>query len=202
MITAAKAAANAANAQHSTGPRTEPGKARSAQNARKHGLTARELVVAPEERGDFESLRESLLAELAPLGVLEVLTFNQLLHAAWNLRRCRRLEADLAVNGPDPLIDESAARSVDRLSLYAARAERAYYRAIRELRALQTNRVLIALELPSNVRALVPPLVCIDKLTKRTHAGIAWKPEPAPKPPLSTAAACSSGENAIQHVAS
>jgi hypothetical protein len=37
---ATRAARNKRNAQHSTGPRTKAGKARSAQNARTHGLTA------------------------------------------------------------------------------------------------------------------------------------------------------------------
>jgi len=38
-------AANRANAAHSTGPRTPSGKARSAQNARKHGFTASTFAV-------------------------------------------------------------------------------------------------------------------------------------------------------------
>src|SRR5947208_16050781 len=39
-LAAARAARNKRNAQHSTGPRTTAGKARSAQNARTHGLTS------------------------------------------------------------------------------------------------------------------------------------------------------------------
>src|SRR5437763_1543 len=39
MISAARLAANRANAQKSTGPRTGAGKMRAAQNARRHGLT-------------------------------------------------------------------------------------------------------------------------------------------------------------------
>ena len=172
MISAAQAAANAANAQLSTGPRTEPGKARSSQNARKHGLTARELVVLPGEREDFDSLRDELLAELCPQGVIEMLTFNQLLHAAWNLRRIRRLEADLAAGGADPLLDQSAARTLDRFNLYATRAERAYYRAIRELRTLQTERASRALKLTPAEQAQVPPLVSINEAMKRTQGGL------------------------------
>jgi len=40
-ISAAKRAANRRNARRSTGPRTAAGRARSAQNARRHGLTSR-----------------------------------------------------------------------------------------------------------------------------------------------------------------
>lgn len=46
--------ANQANAQKSTGPKSDTGKARSAQNARIHGLCAQTLVFAsPDERQAF-----------------------------------------------------------------------------------------------------------------------------------------------------
>ena len=35
---------NRSNAQHSTGPRTEEGKAASSQNARKHGLSGKLML--------------------------------------------------------------------------------------------------------------------------------------------------------------
>ena len=54
MISAAKLAANRANAQKSTGPRTRAGKRRSAQNARRHGLY-----------GPLEPGAEQRIAELA-----------------------------------------------------------------------------------------------------------------------------------------
>ena len=50
----AQLAANAANAQNSTGPRTSEGKTRSSQNSYKHGLTAREVVIAPGEQEEFD----------------------------------------------------------------------------------------------------------------------------------------------------
>ena len=71
MATAAQIAANQTNAQSSTGPRTEEGKARSAQNATKHGLTSRQFVIAPHQREEFDELQSSLLAELAPQGAVE-----------------------------------------------------------------------------------------------------------------------------------
>jgi hypothetical protein len=54
MISAAKLAANRANAKKSTGPRTQRGKRRSSQNARRHGLT---MPAKPED--------ETAIAELA-----------------------------------------------------------------------------------------------------------------------------------------
>jgi hypothetical protein len=142
MSTQAQILANQANAQLSTGPRTAEGKTRSARNARTHGLTAADVVIHAGEQEDFDQLLDDLTDELAPEGTLEKLTFNNLVHAAWNQRRCRLLEAELAAGGLDPLLSPDAEAESARIGRYAARAERSYYRALRELRTLQTNRAL------------------------------------------------------------
>jgi hypothetical protein len=172
MSSIAKALANAANAQLSTGPSTPEGKARSSQNALRHGLTARHLVVREDQRPEFELLRQSLLDELDPQGAIETFTFHQLLHAAWNLQRFRALEADLMVNGLDPVLDDSAAKTLDRLYRYAARAERSYYKALNELRTLQTNRALRQVKLDEEEEKVVPAIVSINDLTKQTHSEV------------------------------
>ena len=58
--------ANAANAQLSTGPRTEEGKRQSSQNARTHGLTTQHPVIPDEDRAAFHQLRAELQAETKP----------------------------------------------------------------------------------------------------------------------------------------
>lgn len=60
-----------ASAQHSTGPRTEEGKARSSQNADRHGFAGRLLVglqYGPfaDDRSDLQEFVDPVLAELAP----------------------------------------------------------------------------------------------------------------------------------------
>jgi hypothetical protein len=168
----AKALANAANAKLSTGPSTPEGKARSSQNALRHGLTAREMVIREDQRAAFEELQRSLLEELDPQGAIENVTFHQLLHAAWNLQRFRTLEADLMVNGLDPILDDSAAKTLDRLYRYASRAERSYYKALRELRTLQTNRALRTVKLEKEQEAVVPAITSVNDLTKQTHSEV------------------------------
>src|SRR5260370_3311369 len=88
----ARLAANAANAQHSTGPRTPEGRARSSQNARTHGLTARDVLIAPDEREEFEELLSDYQTDVQPQGAAQQSLFDYLVAAAWNLRRIRRME--------------------------------------------------------------------------------------------------------------
>ena len=68
MASVAQVLANRSNAQKSTSPRTAEGKAVVAQNAVKHGLLAKEVVVKGEDPGEFEFYRDQMLAELAPAG--------------------------------------------------------------------------------------------------------------------------------------
>src|SRR5260370_21598432 len=80
----ARLAANAANAQHSTGPRTPEGHARSSQNARTHGLTARDLVIAPDEREEFEELRNDSENSVKTHDGIQQSFFEEFVGAAWN----------------------------------------------------------------------------------------------------------------------
>jgi hypothetical protein len=89
-------AANRANAQKSTGPRTADGKARSSQNAVKHGLTAKKGPVLPgEDPAEFETFVEALFEDLAPHGATEVLHVEHIATIFWRLRRVPHFEAAL-----------------------------------------------------------------------------------------------------------
>ncbi len=130
MTSEARLEANAANARLSTGPRTVEGKAHSCQNARRHGLTARDLVICDKDREEFDDLLDSYQRELQPQGPLEQDLFDQLVHAAWNIHRVRRLEATLAPDSADPLLEDSLDRTLARLARYHAQAERTFFRAL------------------------------------------------------------------------
>ena len=168
MLSASRAAANAANALLSTGPKTDEGKARVSQNARKHGLTARDLVVPDDQREEFDQLLAEHTEELQPAGVIEQTIFDQLVRAAWDLRRIGRMQAAQCQNGVDPLMDETKRAEADRLARYHARAERSYYRALREIRVLQTNRALRD-TLDQEYEEQVPEMADIGKVTKQSH---------------------------------
>jgi hypothetical protein len=172
MATAAQITANQSNAQHSTGPRPEQGKARVAGNAVRHGLTARHLVIRDDEREDFETFRHALQTELDPQGAIERTTFEELLHAAWNLQRFRRVESEASLGTLDDFTDPQTAAVLDRLSRYQSRAQRAYYKALTELRVLQTNRALRAVKLAAEIQPEVPAITDINHLTKQTHSEV------------------------------
>ena len=166
----AQLAANAANAQHSSGPRTPEGKARSSQNASKHGLTAREIIIAPGEQEEFDDLLATYQADVKPQGAIQQTLFNQLVAAAWNLRRIGRMEAELCAGSSynDVLANHELQNQLDRLARHHTRIERSFHRCLKELKALQTNTVLHA-SLLAPLRKNVPPLASANEIAKRTQ---------------------------------
>lgn len=90
-------AANRANAQKSSGPRTAAGKAKSSMNAVKHGLTAVRIVLDGEDPAQFEDLRTRLLLEFEPQTALEEVLVDHLSGILWRLRRVPMLEVALFV---------------------------------------------------------------------------------------------------------
>jgi hypothetical protein len=172
MTSPIQIAANQANAQYSTGPATAEGKARVSQNALRHGLTARHLVIREDEHEEFAALQLSLSEELDPQGAIEALAFHELLHAAWNLHRFRRIEAEASLGTLADFTDPATTAVLDRLTRYQARAQRAWQKAILELRVLQTNRALRARKLTEEQAAEVPAIASINDLTKQTHSEV------------------------------
>ena len=165
MSSPARAAANAANGSLSTGPRTKEGKARSSRNAVKHGLTSKQVVIAPGEEDQFAELHDSLHEQLLPAGALEMGLFNMLVHAAWNIERFRALEAQLMANGIESLLDERTAQTLDRLQRYTSANQRSYFKALKELRIVQENR-LHRRELQGHDDPL-PELVSVGEVVQR-----------------------------------
>jgi hypothetical protein len=91
-----RAATNRANAQHSTGPRTDEGKARSSQNARKHGLSLqRHAVLEHEDPAAYDRLHQELAAIYEPASPREHLALEEIAHCRWALHRFDQAEAAL-----------------------------------------------------------------------------------------------------------
>jgi len=108
MASEAQVRANRLNARRSTGPRTAEGKAVVSQNAVKHGLLAREIVIKGEDPGEFEFYRDRMLGELTPVGEVESVLAERVVSLSWRLRRAERLQgraidALLTPEPPSPL---------------------------------------------------------------------------------------------------
>ena len=169
---AAQQMANATNARLSTGPRTPEGKASSAQNARKHGLTAQDLVIGPEDREEFNEMLAGFQADVAPQGALQQALFDELVASAWNLRRILRMETELCAGFTtylDLINDDRIQTRLDRLARHKSRIERTFHRSLKELKALQTAALLRSL-IPCQTADLIPPLAATREFAKRTQS--------------------------------
>ena len=143
MATAAQVLANRENAQLSTGPTTVEGKAKASQNAVRHNLTARGLIVPLGLEQAFAEVEAILRDSLAPLADLQELVFKRILECAWNLERCRLAEATLFAQSDDktldPLLDTQADPQYARIQKYARQNENSMLKWMRELSRIQTE---------------------------------------------------------------
>jgi hypothetical protein len=105
MATEKQIAANRANAKRSSGPQTPEGKIRSSMNSRKHGLSAKTIVIDGEDPAEFEQLLNDLIKDFDPHPGCENELVYELATQLWRLSRIPALEASLR-----PPQDESARR--------------------------------------------------------------------------------------------
>ncbi len=155
-----------------TGPRTPEGKAISSMNALKHGFSSKKFIIMPGQEDDFKKLESDLIAEVRPEGALELTLFHLLLRDAWTLHRVELRQAEMADSGRDPLFDPSCEKEFDRIERYHARTQASFHRGLRQLRTLQTNRILQTVIPEPLGKGALPALVKpteIVALAKRTH---------------------------------
>jgi hypothetical protein len=93
-VSNARAEASRKNGAKSRGPKTPEGKARSAQNALKHGMRAQMYVLLPDENAaEFADLDAALVEELTPVSALQTVLARRVAVAAWRLAHADRLAA-------------------------------------------------------------------------------------------------------------
>lgn len=148
MATDRATAANRRNARASTGPRTEAGKARSSQNARKHGLSAADAD--PEMDAEVNRLAALIAGELpAEAEVIEATHAVAAAHG--HLKRVRSLKTEMmrdepamdpgdrSFGQPAPPPPPELLQRLERLERYERRAFSRRKSAVRHLtRLLQT----------------------------------------------------------------
>jgi hypothetical protein len=134
MATQAQINANSINAQQSTGPRTDAGKAASSQNAVILGLYSRRDYVRPEEEHFYKCFCRTMHDELAPANLLEFALAEEIPSATWRLRLCNAAEAELG--------DYNDSTDKTRRSIERARsaAHSVLHRGMNQLRKLRLER--------------------------------------------------------------
>ena len=164
MPTEAQRKANRQNAKKSTGPRTPEGKARSSQNALKHGLLARDAVMADEDPAEYDRQLQILEENLFPKNAIEFELVLQIADSRWRLRRITRIEAGLTTyqyhgtdrstrerypdtivpgrNGENQLLGKSMqdhTQALHNLARYRTMTSRDITRALRMIRQLRKD---------------------------------------------------------------
>ncbi len=91
MATEKQINANRQNAQKSTGPKTDEGKAAVSQNAVKHGLFT-DSIIFGENEADYEAFHDEMLAELDPVGAVEYAMAKRIISLWWRLKRAERMQ--------------------------------------------------------------------------------------------------------------
>jgi len=144
MATPAQLAANRANAQHSTGPRSAEGKSASRFNALKHGADAASPIIPGEDPAEYQELANEYLHHFQPRTPDERYHVQTMIDSDWQKRRLGQLETECYV-----LLDKEApgmclaaailsaspaAKLLARTQRQLAAHQRAWYRAFTELR--------------------------------------------------------------------
>jgi hypothetical protein len=154
-----RAAINRANAQKSTGPRTEAGKQRSKLNALRHGLTGQTIVLPTEDQSAYQRHSHSFLDEYHPKGATEAQLVQSLIDTTWRMNRAAAVETNLyslgitemeeRIRANHPEAEAALAMALAfrentsafaNISIYGQRLARQFERTLAQLHQIQAER--------------------------------------------------------------
>jgi hypothetical protein len=143
MSTAAQIAANQANSQLSSGPKTQEGKAASARNNTQHGLapaaTTDDFVVMPNEsQCEFEAWLDELRSEHQPATPTEHRLVNGMAQHDWLRRRAQTLQHERCFGSRGSEIDDQ--KSFALYLRYEITHERAFHKCLNDLLKLRAEK--------------------------------------------------------------
>jgi hypothetical protein len=163
MATLKQIEANRLNAQRSTGPRSEAGRTASAQNSRKHGCYAGQVVIEGQDQAQFNQLLDEYMEEYQPQGLRERHLVEMMATEWWHLGQCEFMRqsffshqrkmipsyhanwAELSEAERTNLVGENIAfyhlKDMNRISELKNRVTRSYHRASREFDRVREERL-------------------------------------------------------------
>jgi len=158
-VSPAQLAANRANAQLSTGPRTEAGLAKSSKNAVKSALTGRTVLLPTDDVEEYARFLADFEQHHKPVGPIESELLQIIVDCHWRLRRIQELEYALYAHGEEqfaeafadlPPMDQRSKivlqthltyqKELRNLHIQEARLDRKRRQALKELDELQSER--------------------------------------------------------------
>jgi hypothetical protein len=160
-----RAAANRANSQHSTGPRTPAGKQRSSLNALRHGLTAASPLLPSEDQAAYDAHRGGFFGEYQPATPTESQLVQELADTSWRLNRIPLVEAEVLSRADFDIVD--AHRLLANLGIQGQRLSRQFQKSLDQLREIQAARA-------ERERRDLKDAAALLELHK--HRGIPWEP--------------------------
>jgi hypothetical protein len=139
MSTEAQIRANQENAQHSTGPKTESGKAASSLNNFQHGLTGTAFYfIHGEDPEQFDRLLTGLRSEHQPTTITESILVENMARAYWLSQRALRCQHACFTDGT--LTMEEQSRRLAIFLRYQTTHDRAFRNALNDLLKLRSER--------------------------------------------------------------
>ncbi len=146
MPSDAQLTANRANAQLSTGPTSDAGRAASSKNHLSHGFESEFRILPNEDGSKFNALVSDFLTDWAPANSIERTLVTNLAEFQWLSERARRLQSQALDQIDHEAVDESEAVSthdtarLERLIRYHTQFDRAFHRALTALMQLRAAR--------------------------------------------------------------
>ena len=192
-------AADRTNSQKSTAPPTTQDQSASRYNAAKHGIVAKTQIMFDESAEDLAELAAEYHEHHKPADPEQRFLVDTLVSNEWRLRRLRRVEAELWQSASNVFLEKNAespacssgdafataAATFERLQRVVNACERAYHRALKQLKVGQALSAANSGPLPQEAAPAPQPEQSKPTSAKMASSGQnpQTPPPPAPQEP-------------------
>lgn len=139
MSTSAQINANRQNAQHSTGPKTDHGKAASALNNFRYGFTGAFCILAWEHKEEYDLLYGNLLHDHQPADSTEHLLVTTMAQSYWLRQRALNIQ-QMCFISEAPMCRQDAEKQLALYLRYQTTHDRAFNKALDQLLKLRADK--------------------------------------------------------------